>query len=104
VANLVLDGADGILLASETFRGKYPALAVKTITDICRCGGRRMDRWDIRKTLSKFSFHTSSSLREPGHDPNTLMHRQAEEVFDCKGFYRASVGVPLNLNCSVPLG
>jgi pyruvate kinase len=24
VANLVLDGADGIILGSETFRGKFP--------------------------------------------------------------------------------
>ena len=36
IANLVLDGADGILLASETFRGLYPVLTVKTVSDICR--------------------------------------------------------------------
>ena len=36
MANLVLDGADGILLASETFRGKYPVLCIKTVSDICR--------------------------------------------------------------------
>ncbi|GAX81369.1 hypothetical protein CEUSTIGMA_g8800.t1 [Chlamydomonas eustigma] len=36
VANLVIDGADGIVLAAETFRGKYPVLTASTVCDICR--------------------------------------------------------------------
>lgn len=36
MANLVLDGADGILLGSETFRGKYPVLTVQTVLAICK--------------------------------------------------------------------
>lgn len=36
VANLVLDGADCILLGAETFRGLKPVLAAETVRDICR--------------------------------------------------------------------
>jgi pyruvate kinase len=36
VANAVLDGADGIVLGSETFRGKFPVQAVETVGAICR--------------------------------------------------------------------
>jgi pyruvate kinase len=36
VANLVLDGADGIVLGSETFRGKFPVSTVETVLAICR--------------------------------------------------------------------
>lgn len=36
MANLVLDGADGILLGSETFRGKYPVQTVNTVLAICK--------------------------------------------------------------------
>ena len=36
VANIVLDGADGILLGAETLRGENCALAVRTILSICK--------------------------------------------------------------------
>ena len=36
MANVVLDGADGILLGAETLRGRYPVLTVDTIMKICR--------------------------------------------------------------------
>ena len=36
MANVVLDGADGILLGAETLRGRYPVLTVETIMKICR--------------------------------------------------------------------
>ncbi len=36
MANVVLDGADGILLGAETLRGRYPVSTVETITKICR--------------------------------------------------------------------
>lgn len=44
VANLVLDGADGILLGSETFRGKFAVDTVRTVLAICKQVryGRRM--------------------------------------------------------------
>ena len=36
VANLVLDGADGIVLGSETFRGKFPVAAAEVVLAIAR--------------------------------------------------------------------
>jgi pyruvate kinase len=36
VANLVLDGADCILLGDETSKGGNPTLAVATVASICR--------------------------------------------------------------------
>ena len=36
MANVVLDGADGILLGAETLRGRFPVLTVDTIMKICR--------------------------------------------------------------------
>lgn len=36
VANLVLDGADGIVLGSETFRGKFAVGSADTVLAICR--------------------------------------------------------------------
>jgi pyruvate kinase len=35
VANLVLDGADGIVLGSETFRGKFPVRTNPSCRDRC---------------------------------------------------------------------
>lgn len=35
VANLVLDGADCILLGTETFRGRFPIESVNTVSAIC---------------------------------------------------------------------
>mmetsp|Transcript_25267 Transcript_25267/g.47777 ORF Transcript_25267/g.47777 Transcript_25267/m.47777 type:complete len:580 (+) Transcript_25267:93-1832(+) len=36
VANIVLDGADGILLGAETLRGDHAALSVRTVLSICK--------------------------------------------------------------------
>ena len=36
VANAVLDGADGIMLGAETFRGKFPVETVKIVLSICK--------------------------------------------------------------------
>jgi pyruvate kinase len=43
VANLVLDGADCILLGAETFRGNQPVVAATTVLDICRQAERVYD-------------------------------------------------------------
>lgn len=43
VANLVLDGADGIVLGSETFRGKFPVGAVETVLAISRQAEKAFD-------------------------------------------------------------
>ncbi|CAD7705116.1 unnamed protein product [Ostreobium quekettii] len=43
VANLVLDGADCILLGAETFRGGYPVETVKTLVAICRQAEKAFD-------------------------------------------------------------
>jgi pyruvate kinase len=36
IANLVLDGVDGIVLGSETFRGKFAVSAAETVQAISR--------------------------------------------------------------------
>jgi pyruvate kinase len=50
VANLVLDGADGIVLGSETFRGKFPVQSVDTVLAICR---------QAEKCFDSFSYYNS---------------------------------------------
>ncbi|KAI8477220.1 MAG: pyruvate kinase [Monoraphidium minutum] len=45
VANLVLDGADGIVLGSETFRGKFPVVAAETVVAITRQAEQSYDSY-----------------------------------------------------------
>jgi len=51
MANLVLDGADGVLLGSETFRGKYPVDAVQTVAAICRAAEAVFDNQAFYRSL-----------------------------------------------------
>ncbi|KAJ9505573.1 hypothetical protein QJQ45_024312 [Haematococcus lacustris] len=51
VANLVLDGADGILLGSETFRGTYPVDVVHTVSAICRAAEAVFDNYAFYRAL-----------------------------------------------------
>jgi pyruvate kinase len=51
VANLVLDGADCILLCDETSRGSDPVLAVNTVKAICRQGELCYDSQSFYSTL-----------------------------------------------------
>eukprot|EP00775_Hariotina_reticulata_P003649 gene3649-3910_t len=50
VANLVLDGADGIVLGSETFRGKFAAAAAETVLAICK---------QAEKVFDSYAYYTS---------------------------------------------
>lgn len=36
VANVILDGADGVLLSRETSMGKYPVQTIETLVEICK--------------------------------------------------------------------
>lgn len=54
VANLVLDGADGILLGSETFRGKYPVQTVQTVLAICKQAEKCFDHQGYYRSLMEY--------------------------------------------------
>jgi len=58
MANLVLDGADGVLLGSETFRGKYPVEAVQTVAAICRAAEAVFDNQGGSRVLLMPCAHT----------------------------------------------
>lgn len=68
VANLVLDGADGILLGSETFRGKYPVNTVKTVLAICRQAEHCFDSYQwytaLMESLGAFTLLPRMSKAE----------------------------------------
>lgn len=79
VANLVLDGADGILLGSETFRGKFPVEAVRTVLAICKQAEACFDShcyyqsvmnhfgaYSLHPNLSKHEALASSAVRAAG--------------------------------------
>lgn len=51
IANLVLDGADCILLGAETFRGNYPVETVKTVAAICRQAEKAFDSETFYQSL-----------------------------------------------------
>eukprot|EP00879_Flechtneria_rotunda_P008776 GHRR01009191.1.p1 GENE.GHRR01009191.1~~GHRR01009191.1.p1 ORF type:complete len:273 (+),score=74.89 GHRR01009191.1:1600-2418(+) len=59
VANLVLDGADGIVLGSETFRGKFPVATVETVLAICRQAEKCFDSFAYYNSVMDFAgFHS----------------------------------------------
>lgn len=59
VANLVLDGADGIVLGSETFRGKFPVAAVETVLAICRQAEKCFDSFAYYNSVMDYAgFHS----------------------------------------------
>ena len=51
VANLVLDGVDGILLGLETFGGVDPANASRTVLAICKQAERCFDHMEFYSNL-----------------------------------------------------
>lgn len=66
VANLVLDGADGIMLGAETVRGKFPIDTAKTVLAICRQAEKKFDSADFYKRILE---------HHGGYDVNRLMSR-----------------------------
>jgi len=49
VVNAILDGTDAVMLSGESAKGKYPELAVETMSKICL----RTDHSIVHKTISK---------------------------------------------------
>jgi hypothetical protein len=59
VANLVLDGTDGIVLGSETFRGKYPVEAAQTVLAICRQAEKCFDAHSYyNSVMDNMGYHS----------------------------------------------
>eukprot|EP00882_Tetradesmus_deserticola_P003239 GHRQ01003432.1.p1 GENE.GHRQ01003432.1~~GHRQ01003432.1.p1 ORF type:complete len:620 (+),score=292.55 GHRQ01003432.1:124-1860(+) len=59
VANLVLDGADGIVLGSETFRGKFAVACAHTVLAICRQAEKCFDSFAYYQSVMDFAgFHS----------------------------------------------
>lgn len=59
VANLVLDGADGIVLGSETFRGKFPVASVETVLAICRQAEKCFDSFAYYNSVMDYAGYHS---------------------------------------------
>lgn len=54
MANLVLDGTDGILLGSETFRGKYVIQTMNTVLAICKQAEKCFDQGEYYRSLMEY--------------------------------------------------
>lgn len=70
VANLVLDGADGIVLGSETFRGKFPVQSVETVLAIARQAEKCFDSFAYYNSVMDYAGYHSlnpdiSKVRAP---------------------------------------
>jgi pyruvate kinase len=63
VANLVLDGADGIVLGSETFRGKFPVASVETVLAICRTAEKCFDSHAYYNSVMDYAGYHSINPR-----------------------------------------
>ncbi|KAF6260927.1 pyruvate kinase [Scenedesmus sp. NREL 46B-D3] len=59
VANLVLDGADGIVLGSETFRGKFAVACADTVLAICRQAEKCFDSFSYYQSVMDFAGYHS---------------------------------------------
>jgi hypothetical protein len=92
VANLVLDGADGIVLGSETFRGKFPVASVETVMAICRQAEKCFDSFAYYNSVMDYAgYHSlNPDISKVRHDTcagqlaghawplrSTLLQRQA---------------------------
>jgi pyruvate kinase len=61
IANAVLEGADAVMLSGETAMGKYPALAVETMSKIIR-----------KVEESSYDFNKDDILEPQAHSPSFL--------------------------------
>jgi hypothetical protein len=55
----VLDGADGIVLGSETFRGKFPVASVETVLAICRQAEKCFDSFAYYNSVMDYAGYHS---------------------------------------------
>lgn len=63
VANAIIDGTDCVMLSGETAKGKYPALTVRTMHNICKAAEESLDYERIFNDL-KENTHQPPSNRE----------------------------------------
>lgn len=66
MANLVLDGADGIVLGSETFRGKFPVSTAETVTAICV---------QAERTFDSFAYYFAATEAAGMHSLNPVVSK-----------------------------
>ncbi|KIZ01912.1 pyruvate kinase [Monoraphidium neglectum] len=71
VANLVLDGADGIVLGSETFRGKFPVASAETVVAIAR---------QAEHSYDSYRYYQYVTERMGLNTLETVMHDKTEAL------------------------
>uniref|UniRef100_A0A5K3F169 Pyruvate kinase n=1 Tax=Mesocestoides corti TaxID=53468 RepID=A0A5K3F169_MESCO len=86
VANAVLDGADGLILTSETSKGIYPHDAVKFMHQICREAERAMFHKTIRSELNAYRASMGLCKRNISH-VTALSAVEAAENSNAKGIF-----------------
>jgi pyruvate kinase len=100
VANLVLDGADGIVLGSETFRGKFPVASVETVLAICRQAELCFDSHGYYNSVMDFSGYHSINPNISKVGGCGCEARRAGPHRLLLGAGLLSLGRPLNARCS----